>query len=109
MNQEGLDQVQTERRRLMKKRETLLDSFTKAATAGRQRRLSELLIKICQTNEFIRSLDQIANAQNGTVSGGWRYAVSSLFLHESYKKLTADREEEFFFITGNEIDGVFVL
>ena len=34
---------------------------------------------------------------------------SSLFLHESFKKLTADRDEQFFFITGNEIDGVFVL
>ena len=32
-----------------------------------------------------------------------------MFLHESFKKLTTDQDEEFFFITGNEIDGVFVL
>ncbi len=109
MSQEVLDRLQVERRRLLKKRETLLDSFAKVATAGKPRRLSELFIKICQTNEFLKSLDQIASKNGGAVSGRHRYAVSSLFLHESFKKLTADRDEEFFFITGNEIDGVFVL
>jgi hypothetical protein len=109
MNAEVLDQVQTERQRLLKKRETLLDSFTKAAGTGKVRRLSELFIKICQTNEFIRSLEQIATKKDAAVSGRRRYAVSSLFLHESFRKLTADRDEEFFFITGNEIDDVFVL
>jgi len=38
-----------------------------------------------------------------------RYAVSSLFLHDCYRKLTADPDEQFFFITGSEIDGVHVL
>ena len=42
-------------------------------------------------------------------TGPRRYAVSSLFLHESAKKLTADRNEQFFFITGAEINGVHVL
>jgi hypothetical protein len=37
------------------------------------------------------------------------YAVSSLFLHECAKKLTADASEQFFFVTGSEVEGVYVL
>lgn len=109
MNHEVLNQVQAERQRLLKKRDRLLDSFTKAANTGKPRRLSELFIKICQTNEFLKSLDQIGSKEAVAVSGRRRYAVSSLFLHTSFRKLTADRDEEFFFITGNVIDDVFVL
>jgi hypothetical protein len=109
MDREVLNQVQVERQRLMKKRESLLDSFNKVAAANRPKRLSELFVKICQTNEFLKSLDQIDRKKDGEASGRRRYAVSSLFLHESFKKLTADQDEEFFFITGNEIDGAFVL
>jgi hypothetical protein len=109
MDREVLNQVQVERKRLLKKRESLLDSFNKVAAAKRPKRLSELFIKICQTNEFLKSLDQIDSKKDGAEFGRHRYAVSSLFLHESFKKLTADQDEEFFFITGNEIDGAFVL
>jgi hypothetical protein len=109
MDREVLNQVQVERQRLIKKRESLLDSFNKVAAANRPKRLSELFVKICQTNEFLKSLDQIDSKKDGEASGRRRYAVSSLFLHESFKKLTADQDEEFFFITGNEIDGAFVL
>ena len=35
--------------------------------------------------------------------------VSSLFLYESFKKLTADQDEQFFFVTGTELDGALVL
>lgn len=38
-----------------------------------------------------------------------RFAVSSIFLHECFKQLTADKKEQFFFITGPEVDGVMVL
>ncbi|MBI3411853.1 MAG: hypothetical protein HY040_26270 [Planctomycetes bacterium] len=109
MDREVIDQVRTERQRLIKKRESLLGSFSKAAVTGRSKRLSELFVKICQTNEFLKSLNQIGSKEKELVSGHRRYAVSSLFLHESFTKLTVDRDEEFFFITGNEIDGVFVL
>jgi len=43
------------------------------------------------------------------VPRGRRYAASSLFLHESFKKLTADQDEQFFFVTGTEIEGTLVL
>lgn len=109
MEREVLDQIKAEKQRLVKKRETLLESFNKTATNGRTKRLSELFVKICQTNEFLKSLDQIDGNKQMLTSGRRRYAISSLFLHESFTKLTADRDEEFFFITGNEIDGVFVL
>jgi len=101
--------LQIERQRLLKKREVLLEAFTLAANNGKEKRLSELFLKIRQTNEFLKSLEQIGSGSQDSPSGRRRYAVSSLFLHESFKKLTADRDEEFFFITGNEIDGVFVL
>lgn len=109
MNREILNQVQAEKQRLLKKRETLVETFAKAVGTGKQKRLSELFIKICKTNEFLKSLDQIDSKKDDVTSGHRRYAVSSLFLHESFKKLTADQDEEFFFITGNEIDGAFVL
>ena len=109
MDREVLEQIQTERQVLVKKREALLKSFSMAATSGKQKRLSALFVRICQTNQFLKSLEQIANSKPEITSGKRRYAVSSLFLHESFKKLTADRDEEFFFITGNEISGVFVL
>jgi hypothetical protein len=108
METEVVAQIQTERDRLMKKRERLLESFNKAAAAGKSKRLTELFTRICQTNEFLRSLEQIHRKKN-TTPARRRYAISSLFLHESFKKLTPGPEEEFFFITGNVIDGVFVL
>jgi hypothetical protein len=109
MEQEVLTQIDAERLRLTKKREALLQNFTKAAVGGKSKRLSDLFIRICQTNEFLKSLDQIGRGKKELVSGRRRYAVSSLFLHESFKKLTPGPEEEFFFITGNEVGGVFVL
>jgi len=109
MEQEIIDTVTAERQRLLKKRETLLEAFGKTALNGRPKRLSDLFIKICQTNEFLKSLNQIDCKKKALAPMRHRYAVSSLFLHESFTKLTADQDEEFFFITGNEVDNVFVL
>jgi hypothetical protein len=109
MELDVLSNVQAERQRLIKKREALLAAFAKAAATGRQKRLSDLFIKIRQTNDFLKSLEDIEKATSAVQVTRSRYAVSSLFLHESFKKLTADRDEEFFFITGNEIGSVFVL
>jgi hypothetical protein len=35
--------------------------------------------------------------------------VSSLFLHECFRNLTKDADEQFFFITGSEVEGAYVL
>ena len=109
MESDILSNVQTERQRLTKKREMLLANFSKAAAANKQKRLSDLYIRIRQTNDFLKSLEDIERANSPAPLGKRRYAVSSLFLHESFKKLTADQDEQFFFITGSEVEGVLVL
>jgi len=109
MEREVIEQVRGEQQALRKKREALLKSFNNAVVRGKQKYMSNLFIRIYQTNQFLKTLEQISSGKLEVAPGKRRYAVSSLFLHESFKKLTADRDEEFFFITGNEIDGVFVL
>ena len=99
----------TEKRKaLIEKREKLLGRFGEATRARKstQRVCSE----IRRTNEFLESLERIEAENTGWPNTGPRhYAVSSLFLHESYKKLTADQDEQFFFITGAEVNNVLVL
>jgi hypothetical protein len=66
--------------------------------------------RLRQTNDFLTCLEQIDNAmpeENDTRTR--RYTVSSLFLHECYKELTADRDEQFFFLTGAIEKGTYVL
>jgi len=106
MEKQSLAQLEIQRQRLIAKRQLLVQQFTKAACKGRQKRLSALFIRIRQTNDFLDSLDLIKTTN---LSGRRRYAVSSLFLHESFRKLTADKDEQFFFITGSEVEGVMVL
>jgi proteasome lid subunit RPN8/RPN11 len=103
--------IEAERQRLLKKRLAFVEAFTKAASSGKQKHLAHLFIKIRQTNEFLKALEAIESATDPAknASGLRRYAVSSLFLHESFRKLTVDEAEQFFFVTGSEIDGVLVL
>src|ERR1035438_7284050 len=105
MEIQTLESLRTQRERLLKKRKSLLDSFSKAVSSGKRKQLVHLFVKIQQTNEFLKSLAIIeADAKTLTnISGRRRYAVSSLFLHESFRKLTADQDEQFFFVTGSEI------
>ncbi len=96
------------RKTLIEKREKLLDRFSQ--TARRRKNTSRVSTEIRRTNEFLESLERIAaeNA-NAANSSPRRYVVSSFFLHECFKKLTADPDEQFFFITGAETDGALVL
>jgi hypothetical protein len=106
----GQNPLLAERQRLQRKRQTLVEAFTKAAERGKQKRLSGLCAKIQQTNEFLNSLDLIeTDTKPQSHSGHRQYAVSSLFLYECFRKLTADRDEQFFFVTGSEVRGVLVL
>ena len=66
-------------------------------------------VQAIRANDFLESLERIAAENAPSESGAKRYAVSSWFLHESFKKLTADQDEQFFFITGAEVEGVLVL
>ena len=102
--------LETERQRLLQRRQGLLEAFSKAAASGKQKRLSDLCAKIQQTNEFLSSLELIeSDTKLQGSTGPRRYVVSSLFLYESLKKLTPDPDESFFFVTGSEVGDALVL
>jgi proteasome lid subunit RPN8/RPN11 len=65
--------------------------------------------RLRQTNDFLNCLERIDKAMSEKKHTGRQYTVSSLFLHECYKALTADRDEQFFFLTGAIVGGVNVL
>jgi len=100
--------LEEKRTALVDRREKLIARFGKAA---RERKgTTRLEREIQKINEFLKSLDRIeAETAVRPESSHRRYAVSSLFLTESFKKLTADRDEQFFFVTGSEVEGVLVL
>ncbi len=99
--------LQEKRSALTLKREKLIGQFNEAARAGKS--TTRLCRDIRRVNDFLRTLDCIVAENTRTSADPKRYMISSLFLYESYKKLTADKDEQFFFVTGSEIDGVHVL
>ena len=97
--------LEEKRTALVEKREKLIGRFNQAARDRKS--TARVCSEIRRTNEFLESLERIAAENTGSPNTGpRRYAVSSLFLHESFKKLTADQDEQFFFVTGAEVDGV---
>ena len=100
--------LQEKRSALTERREKLIARFESAAR--NRKNVTRLSAEIQKVNEFLESLERIeAEAAAKPAPGLRRYAVSSLFLHESFKKLTADQDEQFFFVTGSEVEGVLVL
>jgi hypothetical protein len=99
--------LEEKRKVLIEKREKLLDRFNQ--TARSRKNTSRVCTEIRRTNEFLESLERIASENAGAPTGPRRYVVSSLFLHECFKKLTADLNEQFFFVTGSETEGALVL
>jgi hypothetical protein len=96
---------------LVSRREGLLTKFTETArTTQPDAPLTDLFERIQTTNEFLHSLDRIADeGKEEPDCSVPRYTVSSLFLHDNFRKLTADLNEQFVFITGTEVNGTFVL
>jgi hypothetical protein len=99
--------LEEKKRVLVAKREQLIGRFDESARA--RRNTARISSEIRRLNDFLATLDLITAENNPDASGPRRYAVSSLFLHDCFKKLTADPDEQFFFITGTEVDGVHVL
>src|SRR5260370_21333035 len=96
------------RKVLIDKREKLNDCFNQATRARKS--TARVCTEIRRTNYFIASMEQLEAENTGRPNTGpGRYAVSSLFLHDCFKKLTADKNEQFFFITGSEVEEVPVL
>jgi hypothetical protein len=90
--------------RLLKRREALLTKFEKA-THGNQRR------RMLAAHRELQHVAECLTILNGRKprSGAPRFIISSLFLAQCLRDLTADANEQFFFITGAEVDGVGVL
>jgi len=99
--------LEEKRTALIQKREKLIAQFDEAARLGKG--TARLATDIRRINDFLSTLDRIAGENMPKPDDRPRYAVSSLFLYESYRKLTADQDEQFFFVTGSEVDGVRVL
>ena len=100
--------IDEKKKALVAKREKLIGRFSDAVRA--RKGTTHLATEIRRTNDFLESLERIVEENTRKPDEPRRrYAVSSLFLHECFKKLTADPDEEFFFITGTEVDGVCVL
>src|SRR5687767_6507300 len=81
----------TKRRELVNRREQQIHQFSQAARAVDERQTANLFTHIGLTNEFITALDRIDTELRHAptaASGPRQYRVSSLFLHECYKKLT---------------------
>ena len=98
--------LEEKRKLLVDRRETLLGRFSQAAR--RKKNTTRVCSEIRRVNEFLSTLDRI-EAENAKPTGPRRYIVSSWFLHECFKKLTADANEQFFFITGSVVEGTHVL
>jgi hypothetical protein len=104
-------QMSEKRSELLARRNALLDAFSDAANHNRSKRLKMLYRRICDISEFIGTLDAVAGMAPPpqAASGLRKFTVSSLFLHECYRELTADKDEQFIFITGAETAGTCVL
>jgi len=102
--------LEEKRESLVERRKRLLKHFIEAAEKGWSRHMKSLCRSIQEVSEFLDSLERIkAETKPIPDPSIRRYSVSSYFLHECLQHLTADRNEQFIFITGLEIDGVLVL
>jgi hypothetical protein len=99
--------INEKKQKLVAKREKLIGQFTEAVRS--RKRTAHIETEIRRTNDFLESLERIVDENTRKKDEPRRYAVSSLFLHECAKKLTADLNEQFFFITGSEVEGIHVL
>jgi len=100
--------LDAKRHELIERRETLIHQLGQAARCLEDDLARQKLEHVERANEFIATLDGLAREAREARERR-RYVVSSLFLHESFKKLTADQDEQFFFVTGTEIGGALVL
>ncbi|MBM3796489.1 MAG: hypothetical protein FJW31_21045 [Acidobacteria bacterium] len=65
--------------------------------------------KIRQLGEFREAIEQIQARAKEQATRSNHFTVSTVFLQEAFKKLTADRNEEFNFVTGICLPGNFIM
>lgn len=94
----------TKQARLLKRREALLRRFAKAAHGSHRRRM---LVAHRELQHVAECLAILEGKKRPSLAP--RFVVSSMFLEQCFRDLTADANEQFFFITGAEVEGVGVL
>ena len=95
---------------LKERQGALLTSLNKAVTrGGNPKRQGEIFAKIRQTGEFLEALEQIRERAKEQASRSTHFTVSTVLLQEAYKKLTADRDEQFNFVTGVSLPGNHIM
>jgi hypothetical protein len=87
----------------------VLSDFVEATNQGRRSRMKRLSRELMRIDEFLSALNRIEMQQAVMLPERRRYVVSSLFLEQCFQQLTADADEQFFFITGAEVGGALVL
>lgn len=91
------------------RRDRLLRAFTRAAQQHRASRMHCIGRHLHRVVELLACIEQLQAAQRMARPQTRRYVVSSLFLEACFRELTADDDEQLFFITGAEIDGACIL
>lgn len=98
-----------ERDVLVGRQRRLLEAFRRAAQNQRVSRMKQLFHQLQQITRSIDALNAIEGDFNAIQPETHQYVVSSIFLRDCHLKLTKDRNENFFFITGPEVEGNCVL
>lgn len=95
---------------LKARQELQLATLAKAVTSGRSpKRYGEIYNKIRQTSEFLEAIEQIRLRAKEQAERSRHFTVSTVFLQEAFKKLTADRDEQFNFVTGVDLPGNHIM
>ncbi|MGH9660743.1 MAG: hypothetical protein ACRD96_19495, partial [Bryobacteraceae bacterium] len=94
----------TKLERLRRRRQGLLTKFEQAAQGNHRRRMLTLHRELQHVTECLAILEH-----SKTKPVRPRFVVSSMFLEQCFRDLTADANEQFFFITGAEVEDVSVL
>lgn len=101
--------LESKKEALTERRTRLVKAFCSATLRGNGRAMTRICRELRRTNEFLEALEKIDAEIRKDRAAAECYVVSSFFLHECFRHLTADRHEQFFFITGSETDGNLVL
>src|SRR5438067_1120436 len=104
------ERVQLERKRQLKRRQRFIAHFANSVEKHRGIQMNYLCRRLHDINHQLALLDELSSAiDESREEAAHRYVVSSLFLRECFEDLTADQNEQLFFVTGSEVDGTFVL
>lgn len=107
---ESKSELARKRQALVVRRERLLQAFGDAAHRHQPARMQRVCRELQRLGDFVGCLELLdAEWERARPAGTRRYVVSSLFLEQCFRELTADKDEQFFFITGAEVDGACVL